>query len=201
MKRCIVFALCLFGLQSLCELAAQPVSIVSAPVLEGIASSSTTAIEKQTGIVMTMNSVIQQLEATETRYKDAMKKATWMRNLNSARRLLFMVENLVCTTKDINIKIGLADAHSSCILNYKFDIAIAKLEMSADYLGILLTDGVSMTQAERMQVMSTTQAKFEEAQDEFVKINNALDSQTTEREVNQMIYEGIEMMMFKRKRN
>jgi hypothetical protein len=200
MKRFIVFASCLLTMQVFGYLSAQPVSIVSAPALEGIATTNTTAIEKQTGIVMTMNSVIQQLEAAESKYKDAMKKATWMRNLNSARRLLFMVENLVCTSKDINIKIGLADAHSSCILNYKFDISIAKLEMTADYLGILLTDGISMTQGERMQVMSTTQVKFEEAQDEFLKISNELDAQATEREVNQAIYEGIGIMMFKGKK-
>jgi hypothetical protein len=183
------------------ELLAQPAAVVTAPVLEGMMSGNTTALEKQTGIVMTMNSVIQQLEAAESEFKKSMQRATWMRNLNSARRLLFMVENLVCTSKDINVKIGLADAHSSCIINYKFDISIAKLEMSADYLSILLTDGVSMTQAERMQVMSTTQVKFEEAQNEFLNINNMLDGQAIEKQVNQSIYDGIEIMMFKNKRH
>lgn len=124
-----------------------------------------------------------------------MKKATWLRDLQSARRLLYMIENLVCTSKDISVNIGYADAHSSCIVQYKFDISVAKIQMSADYLGILLTDGISMSPAERMQVMAITQAKYEEANDEFVKIQRELNAKKVESQINAAIYRDLEKLI------
>jgi len=168
--------------------------VVSAPVLESIASGQSAVMQSQVAITTTMSGVIQSLEEAESKFKAAMEKATWMRSLNSARRLVFMVENLVCTTKDINVKIGLADSHSSCLINYKFDISVAKLEMCVEYLGILLTDGVSMTNAERMDVMSTTQEKFEESQDEFVKLNRELDVQVRTKKIQRNMYDGMRFL-------
>ncbi len=179
-----------FSLESFSQAA-----IVSAPVLENIATATSVSIERQGGIMATMSNVVQSLEKAEHEFKEAMKKATWMRNLQSARRLLFMVENLVCTSKDITVNLGYVDSHSSCLVNYKFDISIAKIQLSADYLGILLTDGIAMTPAERMQVMSLTQSKFEEANDEFLKIQRQLEADKIRRQIDAAIYSDVRKMI------
>jgi hypothetical protein len=170
-------------------------AVVSAPVLENIAATTGFAVERQSGFLATMTGVVQALEKAEHEFREAMKKATWLRDLQSARRLLYMIENLVCTSKDISVNIGYADAHSSCIVQYKFDISVAKIQMSADYLGILLTDGISMSPAERMQVMAITQAKYEEANDEFVKIQRELNAKKVESQINAAIYRDLEKLI------
>ncbi|MFM7858813.1 MAG: hypothetical protein ACKO96_44540 [Flammeovirgaceae bacterium] len=144
------------------------VSIVSAPALEIQATS-------QTGIMSTMNAVIGALESADRAYKEAMQKATWLRNLQTARRILYMVENLICTSKNLSIRMN-SIGYTSCLMSYRFDMSIIKVQQSADYLGIILASGVAMTPAERMKSLDNVITSFEESQEMMVRLNKALDS-------------------------
>jgi glycyl-tRNA synthetase beta subunit len=151
------------------------VSVVSAPVLEIEASTQTGIITQQSAIMSTMNGVITALEKADREYKSAMQKATWLRNLQTAGRILYMVENLVCTSKNLSIRMN-SIGHTSCLMTYRFDMSIIKVQQSADYLGIILTAGVTMTPAERMKSLDDVIKAFEEAQEMMVRLNRALDS-------------------------
>jgi len=147
------------------------VSVVSAPALEIQAGT-------QTSIMTTMNAVISALEKADQEYKSAMQKATWLRNLQTAARILYMVENLVCTSKNLSIRMN-SIGNTSCLVSYRFDMSIIKVQQSADYLGIILTAGVTMTPAERMKSLDDVIESFEEAQEMMVRLNRALDSDIT----------------------
>lgn len=144
------------------------VSVVSAPALE-IETST------QTGIITTMNSVITALEKTDREYKDALTKATWLRNLQTAGRILYMVENLICTSKNLSIRMN-SLGYTSCLMSYRFDMSIIKIQQSADYLGIILAAGVSMTPGERMKSLDDVIRSFGEAQEVMVRLNKSIDS-------------------------
>lgn len=154
------------------------VSVVTAPVLEAQAASQTTLITQQSAIMSTMNGVVTALEKADRQYKEAMQKATWLRNLQTAGRILYMVENLVCTSKNLSVRMN-SIGHSSCLMTYRFDMSIIKVQQSADYLGIVLTAGVTMTPAERMKSLDDVIKAFEEAQEMLVRLNRALDSDIT----------------------
>lgn len=147
------------------------VSVVSAPALEIQAGT-------QTSIMTTMNAVISALEKADQEYKSAMQKATWLRNLQTAARILYMVENLVCTSKNLSIRMN-SIGNTSCLVSYRFDMSIIKVQQSADYLGIILTAGVTMTPAERMKSLDDVIESFEEAQEMMVRLNRVLDSDIT----------------------
>lgn len=151
------------------------VSVVSAPVLEIEASTQTGIITEQSAIMSTMNGVITALEKADREYKQAMQKATWLRNLQTAGRILFMVENLVCTSKNLSVRMN-SIGHNSCLASYRFDMSIIKIQQSADYLGIVLTAGVTMTPAERMKSLDDVIRAFEEAQEMMVRLNRSLDA-------------------------
>lgn len=144
------------------------VSVVSAPALE-IETST------QTGIITTMNSVITALEKTDREYKDALTKATWLRNLQTAGRILYMVENLICTSKNLSIRMN-SLGYTSCLMSYRFDMSIIKVQQSADYLGIILAAGVTMTPGERMKSLDDVIRSFGEAQEIMVRLNKSIDS-------------------------
>lgn len=154
------------------------VSVVTAPVLEAQAASQTTLITQQSAIMSTMNGVVTALEKADRQYKEAMQKATWLRNLQTAGRILYMVENLVCTSKNLSVRMN-SIGYSSCLMTYRFDMSIIKVQQSADYLGIVLTAGVTMTPAERMKSLDDVIKAFEEAQEMLVRLNRALDSDIT----------------------
>jgi len=154
-------------------------TVISIPILE-----STTA--QQIGIIVTMSGVIQDLEKAESDFREAMKRVTWICDLQSAKRLLFMVDNLVCTSKSLVVLVGYADRNSSCLINYWFEISLAKISLSADYLGILLTDGVSMSIGDRMQTMNLAQEQFQQANEEFLRLKDGIEAQVLARELSRL---------------
>lgn len=147
--------------------------VVSAPVLELQVGTLNANQAQQTSIQSTMSSIIASMETAEKNFKEAMTKATWMRNLQAVQRLVTLVENLICTSKDLNIK--LSAAGGNCLYSYQYDMVLVKMQMSADYLGILMS-GVSMTVGERSQMFKTTVESFEQSQNMMIDMNNSLDA-------------------------
>ena len=148
--------------------------VVSAPVLEAEVASSNTILAEQASAATAMQGVMTALESADNEYKTMMKKATWMRNLQTAQRLIVLVENVVCTTRDINARLGLVS--NSCIYRFNYDVSVMKISMAADYLSIIMTDGVSMTSGERMTTLDQAIKAFEHAQKELIKLNYQLNS-------------------------
>jgi hypothetical protein len=149
--------------------------IVSAPILEAQVGTLNATQVSQTSIMTGMNSVVAALEKADREYKEALTKATWLRNLATAGRILYMVENLVCTSKNLSIRMN-SFGHYSCLMSYRFDMSIIKIQQSADYLGIILAAGVTMTPGERMKSLDDVIQSFAEAQEVMVRLNRSLDS-------------------------
>jgi hypothetical protein len=167
------FAIIVILLLSICSRGySQLPTPVTAPIAEAALSSANATLTTQVSIQTTMATVMQAIEEGEKAYKEVMKQATWVRNLQSAQRLLYMIENLVCTSKDLNVKLSVRG--ESCMYSYRYDMMIVKLQMSVDYLGIILS-GVSMTVAERAKTLNDASKTFEESQEMMVAMNRSLD--------------------------
>lgn len=148
-------------------------TVVSAPIAEANLATANSSLAQQTGIMSTMNTVIGSLEKADRAYKEAMEKSTWLRNLQTASRLVYMVENLICTSKNLSLRMNGAGAN--CLYSYRYDMMIIKVQQSADYLTIVLSAGVAMTAAERMKSLDNVITSFEESQEMMVRLNRALD--------------------------
>lgn len=173
MKQKLLLVLCLSII--VIESYSQLPTVVSAPIAEANLATANTTLAQQAGIMSTMNGVVTALEKADREYRDALQKATWLRNLQTAGRILYMVENLVCTSKNLAIRMNSFGNHS-CLMSYRFDMSIVKVQQSADYLGIVLTAGVTMTAAERMKSLDDVIRSFAEAQEVMVRLNRSLDS-------------------------
>lgn len=147
--------------------------VVSAPILESEVATLNATQAEQSATTTTMSGVVASLEAADNEYKKMLKKATWVRNLQTAQRLIMLVENVVCTTRDLNLRLQFIQ--NSCIYQFHFDISVVKISMAADYLGIIMTDGVSMTAGERMASIDQAIKAFETAQYELSKLNYQLN--------------------------
>lgn len=173
MKLTLLFILVLWAvaIDSFCQLP----TVVSAPIAEANLATANTTLAQQAGIMSTMNGVVTALEKADREYREALSKATWLRNLQTAGRILYMVENLVCTSKNLAIRMN-SLGNNSCLMSYRFDMSIVKVQQSADYLGIVLTAGVTMTAAERMKSLDDVIRSFGEAQEVMVRLNRSLDT-------------------------
>lgn len=147
--------------------------VVSAPYLEALVTTLNSIQGEQSSIQSTMSSVVSSMEASEKQYKEAMTKATWMRNLQSAQRVVTLIENLVCTSKDLSVKVSVAGGN--CFYSFQYDMVLIKVQMAADYLGIILS-GVSMTVAERAQLFRSATESFEQSQHLMVALSNSIDA-------------------------
>lgn len=152
---------------------AQLPTVVSAPIAEGALATSNTILGNQQATLTGMNAVITSLEAAESQYKRVLENAQWLRQMNTARKLVFLMENLICTTKNLNMRLSLAD--QSCFYQFSFDVNLVKIEMAADYMGILLTSGVSFTAGERMRTLNDVVIAFEAANRSLAELNAKVD--------------------------
>ena len=147
-------------------------TVVTAPLLEAQAGATNTTL-------VGMNGVMGAIQAAGDQYKQLLEKAGWLKDLNTARRIVSLMENLTCTAKDLNVRLALAD--QSCYYQFSYDISIAKIQMAADYLGIVLATGVSFTAAERMKTLNDVIVAFEEANAAMMRLNMQLDRSITQR--------------------
>lgn len=146
--------------------------IVSAPVVETELGNTNATLTTQVSIQSTMSSVMASMEEAERRFKAAMEDSKWMQNMGACRRLVTMVETLICTSKDLNAKMTIAG--NSCLYSFKYDMMLVKIQMSSDYLGIILSS-VSMSVAERAQTFKDATESFEQSQNMIIEMNNSLD--------------------------
>jgi len=172
MKKNLYLSLAMMLVTSFCY--AQLPTVVSAPIAEANLATANTSLAQQTGIMTAMNTVIGSLEKADRTYKEAMEKSTWLRNLQTASRLVYMIENLLCTSKNLSVR--MTGAGGNCLYSYRYDMMIIKVQQSADYLTIILSAGVAMTAAERMKSLDNVITAFEESQEMMVRLNKALDS-------------------------
>jgi len=149
---CFCMAVCSYG-QS---------PVVSAPILEKL---TTTSLKFQTK----MSSTMAMLQAKQEALDKALQAASWLQNLQSAKRLMNLVETMVCNGRELNL--AMSGGHKSCFVDFEYEMVIMKVQMSADYLGIILAAN-RMTTGERMKTLNDVLQRFEEAQknmDEMVK--------------------------------
>ncbi|HEY0655497.1 MAG TPA: hypothetical protein VGD65_20320 [Chryseosolibacter sp.] len=166
--------------------------IVSAPYLEALVTTLNSIQGEQSTTQSTMSSVIASMEASEKQYKEAMTKATWLRNLQSAQRVVALIENLVCTSKDLNVKLAIAG--QSCFYSFQYEMVLVKVQMSADYLGIILSS-VSMTVAERAQLFRAATESFEQSQHAMVSLSNSIDGDIARAKLNQQVAKEVSHIM------
>lgn len=171
---------------------AQLPPVVSTPIAESLLSTTNTTLTTQASIQTTMANVVQSMEQAEKEYRDAMTKTGWVKNLKSAQRLLSMIENLICTSKTLSLKMSIAG--STCLYSFKYDMMLVKIQMSADYLGIILS-AVSMTVAERAQTLAAATKSFEESQFLMVALNNSLDDEIAQSRITRDVTKEVASFM------
>lgn len=182
----IIILLCSF-----CKLLGQG-GVVSAPYLEALVTASNSIQSEQASTQSTMSSVIASMEAGEKQFKEAMTKSTWMRNLQSAQRVVTLIENLVCTSKDLNVKLSIAGGN--CFYSFQYDMVLIKVQMAADYLGIILSS-VSMTVAERAQLFKAATEAFEQSQHAMMAMSNSIDDEIAQSKLSQQVTKEVGLFM------
>lgn len=142
--------------------------LVTNPVLESSAISMSTAQNS-------MNATITAMEAQQKVVAEAMKKASWARNLQTVQRLINIMESIICTSKNINVRLSYFD--HNCIYDFGFEMNIVKISMASDFVSLVITEGVSMDTSGRLASINNAINKYEEAQRSLANLNGFLDQQ------------------------
>jgi len=142
--------------------------LVTNPVLETSAISMTAAQQS-------MNSTIIAMEAQQKLVAEAMKKASWARNLQTVQRLINLMESIICTSKDITVRLSYFE--SNCIYDFNFEMNVVKISMASDFVSLVISEGVSMDTSGRLQTINNAINKYEEAQRNLANLNGFLDQQ------------------------
>jgi hypothetical protein len=149
-------------------------ALVADVVLQGQIGSLITASAEENATQTTMSSVMQAIENAEKEYKEAMKKTGWMQNMKSTKRLLHTIQNLICSSRTISLKMEISGG--SCLYSFKYEMVLVKLQLAADYIQIILS-GVSMTVGERAKTLDDATRQFEESQKVMDELDKNLDDE------------------------
>jgi hypothetical protein len=161
--------------------------VVSAPVLEVSAFNAN-------GLQSSMNATLLALETEQKIFQEAMKKASWARNLQTTQRLLTLVESVVCTSKNINVRLAYFDRN--CLYDLSLETSILKVSMAADFLAIIMTEGISLTTGERMDNIRNAVNAFQEAQKDLGSLNSALDKRLKKMQAGKQHLDNTKYLMF-----
>lgn len=160
MKKCMVtlIALCLT------TMAMAQGGVVSAPALEKL---TTSALKLQAKFSATLALMEKKQEALNK----ALQSSTWLKNLKTARRILYMVETMVCNGKELDMAMSLYASlgKSDCFSDFEYEMVITKIQMSADYLEIIFALS-RMAAGERMKTLNDVLSRFEEAQKDMDRL-------------------------------
>lgn len=101
-------------------------------------------------------------EAIQSSADEASKSYGFIENLKTAKKLLNMLENMVCASR--NMQVAMSFGHHSCLIDFKYEMVLAKLSLSADLVSVILT-AYRMSVGDRMKSLNDALQRFEEAQE------------------------------------
>lgn len=147
-------------------------SIIPQLVTNPIMESSAVSVAN---LNATMNATLLSIETDQKLINEAMKKVTWAKNLQTAQRLIVLLENVTCTARNLQVK--MAYVSNNCLWDYQFEMQIVKISMAADYLGIVLSGASILSTGERMEGINNAIDKFEAAQSGLGSLSTLVNRQ------------------------
>lgn len=160
-------------------------TVVSAPILEGTAAT-------QASTLSIMSGTMAALKASEEQVRTIMRTATWARDLVTVRKLIGMIENTICLTRGLQVKMGAFSG--SCLYQFEFDMQLLNIGFAADQLGLVIANGVEMTTGERLAQIDNALAKFHKAQMSLSNLNGWLDRELRRKAQQQRVASNVDFM-------
>jgi hypothetical protein len=125
---------------------------VTAPILEGLVASSN-------GTMAAMSGTMTSMERARQIADQALEKADRVRDLESTRKLVRMIQTVMCTSQDINLLLRETN-YNSCFVSFSTQVPMIQLQMAADLASKALTQGDKINTAERSQMLKESMAMF-----------------------------------------
>jgi len=146
--------------------------LVTNPLLE---SNSTITANMQSEMAATTA----RMEAENLELKQALQLATWANNLITVQKLINLIENIICFSSNLNVKMGLNS--SNCLYQFHWNMQIVKLNCAIDQLSLTIANGIQMTTGERLSGIDRAVRQFHEAQSGLQNLNGMLDRRLMEK--------------------
>lgn len=147
--------------------------VVSAPVLEGLTAKSNATELK-------MAAILAKLNAREVEMENALKKlrrATYIKELNSVRNAIYLIETSVCS--EINVQADLKllneEGYELCGLTQKFENTMLQIEIVVDLIQSALLDKLEMNPSDRIQTFDDAVEQYARATENLRNLNITLD--------------------------
>ena len=130
------------------------------------------ALQTQTNVMLgeltAVNSTMKDLEEAAEK---ARSNTSWLKDLKTVDRLRRLIENSICGLSGLSARIDKrSHGSNSCLFKFRFDIAMVKLNGSAENLMLLLSS-LGMERSARLELLSTAIKQFEEAQNDIASLN------------------------------
>lgn len=132
-----------------------------------------------TGLLGISNSTLSAMEAMNTKIQKAMEQAEWAKNLKSMKQMYILIETTICTYKNVSVLMTASGGTSNCLLSFHYNMQLINLNAALDMFSLIITNGMSMSSGDRLQVMSQALDKFHKAHNEMASMQTMLERQAS----------------------
>jgi hypothetical protein len=112
-------------------------------------------------------------------YKDLRKSVNWVNKLRSVKMAIDLLENTVCTSRNLEFSMQQAGVIDNCMFQFKYYNALMQLASAADILNLILSD---MEQSPESRVSNSKDAMdlMNEAHEQLGELTAMLEKQNNE---------------------
>jgi len=155
-------------------LPAVPQFEVTAPDLDAQMVVSNLSLQRLNATSTTQSASIGFMKQAQEKIDKIMESAGWAQSLKSMAKLAFLIENTICTYKNLNFWMNKAGGHSSCIMSFRYQMIMLNIQQAIDLVNLALRDGFRMANEGRLATLNTSSEKFEKANVEASKMQAGL---------------------------
>lgn len=185
----LILIICVLTLVGIKKSFAQLPSVVFDP--QGLSQAVQNGTMLQT-LVSENTQIVEMHEA----YKNLRKATNWVQKLRSVKMAIDLLENTVCTSQDLEIKMQRAGVIDNCMFQFEYYNALMGLASATDILNLILSDMDQTPESrvsnsnEAMEIMAESHRKLMDLQERSQKI---LDAQQAERQYKKDVYEFVSL--------
>ncbi len=117
---------------------------------------------------------IKTIEDTQEKIQKAMETIQWIKNMKSLVQLITILDNMVCTNKDLVLLLSATGGIDGCFVNFQYNLPTQQISMASEILDIVLTIGVIGQTHDRINSLEAAVTHLKAAQNELMLLKTRL---------------------------
>lgn len=148
--------------------------IVESPGMEAQMGIENATLSEIAGSNTESASAVTTMQALQQRVEALMTEAQWAKDLKTVTQLAVLIENTICTYKNLSFWMTKSGGINGCIISFRYQIYMLNIQQAIDLVNLALMEGFRLTHEGRLESLSKSINAFQQAHLGFSSLQNSL---------------------------